>query len=45
MNPKSEIKMLLEMCKDCGWYNDCPLNYKCPPMEIIIKILEEGEDD
>lgn len=37
------IANLHKMCEDCGWFNDCPASYACPPMQIIIEVLEEIE--
>lgn len=33
------LEMTDEMCKECAFYNDCPLNYECPPKEIIRNVL------
>lgn len=44
---KKGLEIIEKACKDCGWYNDCPMGYDCPP-KVLLKLFildDEGEDD
>lgn len=31
--------IVVGMCQDCAFYNDCPIEYLCPAAEIIADAI------
>lgn len=43
METAMAIILIDEMCEKCGFYQDCPEKYKCPPKELIVGMIKKGK--